>query len=146
MIRPARPDDAEKVAQIAQAAYAPLAKRMDTPPAPMLDDYPARVGEGVVWVLEDGADVLGFIILVDREDALLLENVAVAPEAHGRGAGRRLVAFAEAEAAQRGHSAIRLYTHATMVENQAIYAHLGYERTGQGMEDGYDRVQFEKRL
>lgn len=146
MIRPARADDAGVIALIAEAAYAPLARRMEKAPAPMLDDYAARVSENVVWVFEAKGDVLGFVILVDRDDALLLENVAVAPSAQARGAGRSLVAFAEEEASRRGHSAIRLYTHATMVENQAMYAHLGYDRIGQGMEDGYDRVQFEKRL
>ena len=146
MIRKATADDLPAVQQIVMAAYAPLAERMDKPPAPMLDDYAARIAEGVVEVLDQNGFILGMIILVDKPDALMLENVAVAPDAHGKGIGRRLIDHAEAVAKARGFHRIRLYTHATMTENQAMYAHLGYAETERGEEDGYDRVQFEKRL
>lgn len=144
MIRKAQASDAAAVQRIVAEAYGPLAARMDKPPAPMLDDYAARIAEGVVDVFDRDGVVLGMIILVDREDALMLENVAVAPEAHGQGVGGRLIAHAEASAQRRGYAKIRLYTHATMVENQSMYVHLGYVETARGPEDGYDRVQFEK--
>jgi ribosomal protein S18 acetylase RimI-like enzyme len=63
-----------------------------------------------------------------------------------RPAGRRLLAFAEAEALRRGYREIRLYTHQTMVENQRLYASIGYEETGRGTEAGYDRVFMRKQL
>jgi hypothetical protein len=62
------------------------------------------------------------------------------------GLGRRLLAFAEAEALRRGYREIRLYTHQTMVENQRLYASIGYEETGRGIEAGYDRVFMRKQL
>lgn len=146
MIRRATAEDAATVQWIVREAYAPLAARMDKPPAPMLDDYPARIAEGVVDVFEDAGRVVAMIILVDQSDALMLENVAVAPESHGRGIGRRLIEHAEITARHRGFDRIRLYTHATMVENQAMYVRLGYVETTRGQDEGYDRVQFEKRL
>lgn len=146
MIRPARPADAAAVQRIVAEAYAPLAVRMNKPPAPMLDDYPARIVEGVVEVFEKEGVVVGMIILVDQADALMLENVAVAPEAHGTGVGRRLIDHAEAVARGRGFQRIRLYTHATMVENQTMYTRLGYVETARGQDNGYDRIQFEKQL
>ena len=60
--------------------------------------------------------------------------------------GRRLLAFAEAEALRRGYREIRLYTHQTMVENQRLYASIGYVETGRGTEAGYDRVFMRKQL
>ena len=45
-----------------------------------------------------------------------------------------------------GYREIRLYTHKTMVENQRLYASIGYEETGRGSEAGYDRVFMRKRL
>ena len=146
IIRKARATDADAIERIVADAYRPLAERMDKPPMPMLEDYPARIGEGVVDVIEDQDVVLGMIILVDQPDALMLENVAVAAEAQGRGVGRRLIDHAEAEARRRGQDRIRLYTHVTMVENQRMYAHLGYVETTRGEDEGYDRVQFEKSL
>src|SRR5262249_44062714 len=64
----------------------------------------------------------------------------------GLGLGRRLLAFAEAEALRRGYREIRLYTHQTMVENQRLYASIGYEETGRGAEAGYERVFMRKQL
>ena len=60
--------------------------------------------------------------------------------------GRRLLAFTEAEALRRGYREIRLYTHQTMVENQRLYASIGYEETGRGTKAGYDRVFMRKPL
>ena len=76
----------------------------------------------------------------------MLENVAVAPDAQGQGIGRQLMAFADTQARARGFARIRLYTHTTMVENQAMYLHLGFREIARGLDDGYDRVQFEKTL
>jgi ribosomal protein S18 acetylase RimI-like enzyme len=112
----------------------------------MRDDYAARVSEGVVWVLEEGAQMAAIIVLLPAPDYLLLDNIAVSPARQGLGLGRRLLAFAEEEALRRGHREIRLYTHQTMVENQRLYASIGYEETGRGSEAGYDRVFMRKRL
>lgn len=146
IIRKALASDAAAVERIVAEAYRPLAERMDKLPMPMLDDYAARIEEGVVDVIEDQGNVLGMVILVDQPDGLMLENVAVAGAAQGRGVGRRLIDHAETEAVRRGHNRIRLYTHITMVENQGMYAHLGYVETTRGEDEGYDRVQFEKKL
>ena len=112
----------------------------------MLDDYAARIWEGVVWVIEEGGAIAGIIVLLPRPDHLLLDNIAVAPAWQGRGLGRRLLAFAEAEAARRGYREIRLYTHQTMTENHRLYTAIGYEETGRRTEDGYDRVFMCKQL
>jgi hypothetical protein len=50
------------------------------------------------------------------------------------------------EALRRGYREIRLYTHETMVENQRLYAAIGYEETGRGSEAGYNRVFMRKQL
>jgi ribosomal protein S18 acetylase RimI-like enzyme len=112
----------------------------------MLDNYAARVLEGAVWVLEEGAAVAGIIVLLPAPDYLLLDNIAVSPARQGSGFGRRLLAFAETEALRRGYAEIRLYTHQTMEENQRLYASIGYEETGRGTEAGYDRVFMRKQL
>ena len=45
----------------------------------MLDDYAARVLEGVVWVHEEGAAVAGIVVLLPTTNYLLLDNIAVSP-------------------------------------------------------------------
>jgi len=145
-IRTATSADVPEVRQIVEQAYRDYIPRIGTPPGPMLDDYAARVSEGVVWVIEEGSSTAGIIVLIGKADHLLLDNVAVSPARQGAGLGRRLLAFAEAEAWRRGYREIRLYTHQTMTENQRLYAAIGYEETGRGSADGYDRVFMRKRL
>jgi ribosomal protein S18 acetylase RimI-like enzyme len=145
-IRAATAADVPAIANIVDQAYRHYIARIGKPPEPMLDDYVARVSEGTVWVLEDGAVIAAIIVLLPTSNYLLLDNIAVAPAHQGLGLGRQLLAFAEAEALRRGYREIRLYTHQTMVENQRLYSSIGYEETGRGTEAGYDRVFMRKRL
>jgi len=145
-IRAAAAADVSVIGQIVDQTYRHYIPRIGKPPGPMLDDYAARVSEGVVWVIEEGSTIAGIIVLLPRPGYLLLDNIAVAPARQGAGLGRRLLAFAEAEAVRRGYREIRLYTHQTMTENQRLYAAIGYEETGRGTEAGYERVFMRKRL
>jgi ribosomal protein S18 acetylase RimI-like enzyme len=145
-IRPATAADIPAIAEIVDQAYRPYIDRIGRPPGPMLDDYAARLSEGAVWVLEEGAEIVAIIVLLPAPNYLLLDNIAVSPTRQGSGLGRRLLAFAEDEALRRGYSEIRLYTHQTMIENQRLYASIGYEETGRGSEAGYDRVFMRKQL
>ena len=58
--------------EIVEQAYRHYIARIGKPPGPMLDDYAARVLEGVVWVLEEGAAIAGIIVLVPTTNYLLL--------------------------------------------------------------------------
>ena len=145
-VRAATAADVSAIAETVDQAYRHYVDRMGKPPGPMLDDYAARVLEGVVWVLEEGGATAGIIVLLPAPNYLLLDNIAVSPARQGLGLGRRLLAFAEAEALRRGYREIRLYTHQTMAENQRLYASIGYEETGRGTKAGYERVFMRKRL
>jgi ribosomal protein S18 acetylase RimI-like enzyme len=145
-IRIANTTDVSAIARIVEYAYRHYIPRMGKPPGPMLDDYSARALEGVVWVMEDAKTIVGILVLVPKPDHLLLDNIAVSPSHQGRGFGRRLLEFAEAEALRLGYREIRLYTHETMTENQRLYAAIGYKETGRGNEAEYERVFMRKRL
>jgi ribosomal protein S18 acetylase RimI-like enzyme len=141
-IRRAEAADVAAVEQIVEAAYAPYIPRLGVRPGPMRDDYAALVADGVVWVT--GVPVAGLVVLLARDGYLLLDNIAVAPAAHGQGVGRALLRFAEARAQADGFAEIRLYTHQKMTENIALYARSGWQETGRGRQDGFDRVFFRK--
>ena len=49
-VRAANAADVPAIANIVDQAYRHYVARIGRPPGPMLDDYPARVSEGVVWV------------------------------------------------------------------------------------------------
>ena len=144
-IRAATAADVPAIEEIVNQAYHHYVARIGKPPGPMLEDYAARVSEGVAWVLEDRAATVAIVVLKSEPDYLLLDNIAVRPDRQGQGFGRQLIAFAGAEARRLGHAELRLYTHATMIENIALYTRLGFVETGRGHEDGYDRVFMTKR-
>ena len=145
-IRPAGIADLPAIERIVHDAYAGYIARIGKPPGPMLDDYRRRIRAHEAWVATDGAEIVGVLVLVPKEDHLLLDNIAVPPALHKRGIGRRLIDFAEGEAARRGYDAVRLYTHQAMHENVAMYPRLGYEETGRGEQDGFRRVFYRKAI
>jgi ribosomal protein S18 acetylase RimI-like enzyme len=147
-IRPAEPGDAAAIRDLVRAAYAGYVGRIGKQPAPMLEDYPALIRAGEVWVLagEAGVEVLGVLVMRPAEDHLFVDNVAVAPGHQGRGLGRELMAFAEERAERDGLPEIRLYTNEKMHENLAVYGKLGFEETGRRLDGGYRRVFMRKRL
>lgn len=146
MIRPARHADRPAIERIVADAFGYYVERLGKPPGPMLDDYREFIENGLAHVLEIDGQIVGYVILVGEPGGLLLENVAVAPQAQGRGHGRTLLAFAEQEARRRGRPRVRLYTNAFMVENIALYLSLGYVETHRAHENGYDRVFMTKEL
>ena len=145
-IRLANAADVPVVAQIVDDAYRHYIPRIGRPPQPMLDDHAKRASDGVVWVIEEGDTIGGIIVLLPEPDHLLLDNIAVVPARQGTGLGRRLLAFAEAEAVRRGYSEVRLYTNVLMTENRRLYTTIGCEETGRTTGAGFERVFMRKRL
>ena len=145
-VRTARPEDTAVIGDLVQASYSKYAERIGKEPAPMLEDYAALIEACEVWVLVEGEEVLGVLVMRPAEDYLFVDNIAVAPECQGRGLGRELVAFAEEKASEHGLPEVRLYTNEKMHENLAVYARLGFEETGRGLDGGYRRVFMRKRL
>lgn len=146
IIRPAALADLPAIERIAKSAYAPYIARIGREPAPMLEDYSCLVLAQQAWVLEEDETIAGFIVLLDAQEALLLDNVAISPEAQGQGHGRRLLAFAEQQARLASHSCVRLYTNQAMTENIALYGRHGYVETHRAVEHGLHRVYMSKSL
>ncbi len=110
----------------------------------MDDDHAARIAAGQLHVLVADEAVIGCIALIHEADAMLLDNIAIAPAAQGKGYGRILLNFAEAETLAHVYAAIRLYTNVAMTENIALYARLGYIETHRAVEHGLHRVFMRK--
>ncbi|WP_286896544.1 GNAT family N-acetyltransferase [Achromobacter sp. UBA2119] len=148
LIRVALAGDVPALERIVREAYSPYIARNGATPGPMLDDYPARVAQGVVHVLESKVGIEGLIVLIPESDdsCMLLDNIAVSPTAQGKGHGRTLLQWAEDSARRAGFSRIRLYTQEVMSENIAIYTRRGYVETHRATEIGLKRVFMQKTL
>lgn len=149
--------DRAAIEALVERAYAAYLPRMGRRPAPMDDDYGARIAAGQAWVVPEGdggrdgggggekaGGLLALLVLERQPGFLLVDNIAVAEAARGQGLARRLLAFAEAEARRLGYAELQLYTHRSMTENQALYRHLGWELYRWTREKGFERAYFRK--
>lgn len=147
MIRRATASDEPAIRQCAERAYSRYVAAIGKRPAPMDADYLALITAGQVHVsVDQHQQLLGYIAFYPQGDCMLLDSVAVLPEAAGRGVGKALIQFCEDTARHHKLRAVQLYTNEKMRDNLAIYPRLGYRETERLSEDGFRRVFFEKRL
>lgn len=145
MIRPAKSSDLEVVRRIAREAYQTYVSRIGREPAPMIADFHGHLDAGELWVL-DLPPVTGYIVMYEKDGALQIDNLAVAPLSHGSGFGRQLLDHAEERAVAAGLPLITLYTNVHMKENLSFYPAHGFSEIARRHEDGFDRVFFSKSL
>jgi GNAT superfamily N-acetyltransferase len=147
-VRPARPEEAEAVGALVEAAFSRHIAAVGRRPAPMDDDHAARIAQGQQYVADgdEPGTLAASIALVEENGYLVVNNVAVAPDRQRQGHGRALLAFAEDEARRRGLPEIRLHTHARMADNLIMYPRLGYVEARRESRGGFDRVLFVKTL
>ncbi len=145
-LRPATPSDLPSVEALVQAAYQPWVSVIGARPGPLMDDYARAIAAGQVTVLDGQGGIEAILVLIPLPDAMLLDNVAVAPEAQGKGHGAQLMRLAETRARQSGFDRLRLYTHEKMAANIALYQRAGYVITHRVTERGLNRIYMEKPL
>ncbi|WP_110643270.1 GNAT family N-acetyltransferase [Salinicola sp. CPA57] len=162
ILREARLSDLPAIEALVKAAYGHYVDRIGKIPGPIrdIDDhrYAHHIEAGHVSLLfedvtskksvdaDNGDEPVGLLVLIPQPDTLLLDNVAVAPTAQGRGFGKVLMQVAEARARQLEFDSITLYTQELMHDNLAIYRRYGYVETRRVRERGLDRVYLRKPL
>ena len=138
--------DVPAIGTIVDAAYGHYVERIGRLPKPMAADHAAAVRDHEVWVLDDSGETVAVLELIDGDDHVFIENVAVHPQYQGMGLGRRLLDHAESVARARGRPEIRLETNERFVENLAIYRARGFEEIGRTPVGGTAVVELRKRL
>lgn len=145
-LRLALPADHAAVVALVNAAYEKYIPRIGRKPMPMTADYQDLIARNVVYVMEREGVLRGVLVLWRERDGVLLENIAVSPEFQGQGIGKFLLEWVESYTRGLGLTMIFLYTNVKMVENVAIYKHLGYVETKREEGDGFRRVYMAKQL
>lgn len=136
--------DVDQIKALIVAAYTPWVEVIGAIPAPMKDDYARAIAQGLVQVLVGAREIEAVLVLIPLPDAMLIDNVAVAPEAQGRGHAKRLLTAANGAAATEGYKTLRLYTHEKMASNIGFYHRNGFGITKRITEHGLNRVYMEK--
>jgi ribosomal protein S18 acetylase RimI-like enzyme len=173
MITPARPADAGELLTVQRAAYLiegerygsfrlpPLTETLDevraTLDAATLDaaardaaarsaDGVARDGGTVVLVARLGHRLVGSVRARVDGDTAHIGRLAVAPDLHGHGIGRRLLTAIEQALAGRV-TRFELFTGADSEANLRLYRSAGYRDTGhRAIDSGPGLAYLEKRL
>ena len=146
MIRPAQSRDAAIVPAFVHEASGHWIPRLGRVPGLIKDDYARHIAAHQLWVLEVAGEIVGLVVLEEQPQHLLLENVAVLPREQGKGYGQSLVTFAEQEAVKRCFAELQLCTNVRMVENIAIYQHLGFTKIGRISGEGFEQICLAKRV
>ncbi|MDT8345978.1 MAG: GNAT family N-acetyltransferase [Thermohalobaculum sp.] len=123
-------------------AFAIMEGRIDPPSSAhrlTADSMAGQARTGEVWAIIESEAPIACMFLTPRPDAMYLGKVAVRPDRQGLGLGRQLAALAEARARALGLPALELQSRIEMTEIHAIYARLGFVRTGATAHPGYDR-------
>jgi ribosomal protein S18 acetylase RimI-like enzyme len=145
-LRSATGADASKVAVLVDAAYGNYVERIGMMPRPMTEDYAEVIAKRQVTLAESHGTIVGMIVLTIDDQGFVIDNVAVDPSHRGKGLGRVLLKFAEAEARRAGFDSIYLYTHEKMNENLAIYTRIGYVEYDRRSQGEFSLVYMRKHL
>ncbi|MDX8477842.1 GNAT family N-acetyltransferase [Mesorhizobium sp. VK24D] len=129
-IRQALAGDLQAVVALTTPAYAPYTALFGAPPIPVTEDYAPRIERGEIWLLEEGSELAGLIVLEWHPDHSMIFSVAVAPAFQGKKLGIKLLNFADEQARSWGLPEVRLYTNSRMERNIALYSAYGYRETG----------------
>ena len=134
-VRPARLEDDAALVRIDEQTWTP-----EVSPAPQPPAGTALLGERVppedVLVAELDGAVAGYALLARgfpvpaHAHVLVLNGLAVAPEAGGRGVGRALVEAAVAEARRRGARKLTLRVLGPNAVARRLYARCGFVEEG----------------
>jgi ribosomal protein S18 acetylase RimI-like enzyme len=137
-IREIRPDEHADLAALTVAAYAAIGADLDDDYRSELADVAGRARDAVVLVAVDGGTVVGGVTYVPDAGNPLSEHadahaasirmLAVSPDAHRRGIGRRLTEACTARAASEGRESVVLHTIDTNEPAIGFYQALGFER------------------
>ncbi len=141
-VRLARPDDLDRIEAIVAAAYESYMRRMGFPPIQLLRDDSEAIEAGHIWVAGD--PIVGAIILIELDDTLLVENLAVDPSAQSTGLGRQLMEHAEETAARLALRRVVLHRNEVNLQHQGFFVHLGYSEADRRSEHGQRRAFMEK--
>lgn len=125
-LRQAVPEDAGAIRSLTREAYAKWVPVLGREPIPMAVDYDEAVRKHRFDLLYVAEDLVGLIETEEKDDYLLIENVAVRPNHQGKGFGRVLIAHAEQLAATAGYKDVKLYLPRLFADNLILYDRLGY--------------------
>lgn len=141
-VRAWQADDREGAASIIATVLAEYGLHFDSATADRdayaVEESYLQPGEGGFWVVENQAGALvgtaGLRPWSGRPGTAEVRKMYLLREARGRGLGRHLLAFLEAQARSLGYTRVMLETASVLEEAVALYESAGYRDTSEEIE------------
>jgi N-acetylglutamate synthase-like GNAT family acetyltransferase len=144
-LRRANPQDALALALCVDAAYHPHLSQTGKLVSTLEAHYTQLIALYQVWTAVVQGEIIGGLVLIPKEDHMLLANIVVHPEHQGKGIGQALLELADGEALGQGYQEIHLYTNIDMTKNIDMYRRSGWTEIQSGMQEGH-RISMRKVL
>jgi ribosomal protein S18 acetylase RimI-like enzyme len=147
ILRPAAPDEAAAIGDLARDAFSMYTERIGREPEPMVADYAEIIQRGGVMVAMIGKQIAGYVEMYVRDDHLFIDKIAVSPEFQNQGIAHAVYGLIAITARAHGLPRLRLYTNAAMHENISLYEQAaGFTVTERKEEHGFERVFMDREL
>ncbi|WP_375385506.1 GNAT family N-acetyltransferase [uncultured Microbacterium sp.] len=138
LIRLARPDEYDEVGRLTETSYLASYDTLTPEYRQSLRDAAARAALGDIWIASDeGGSILGTVWVARTGEHLSelaqdgevdFRQLAVTPEARGRGVGEALTRHILALARDRGAHRVVMNSGPEMTGAHALYAKIGFRR------------------
>lgn len=129
MIRRAELSDVAEMVVCVDAAYAALHKRGIKLPA-VSEGLDQDVRDHLVWLSLGDGRIEGVIVVAAKGDHAHLMNIAVHPDATGKGIAKSLIDTSILQLRRLNVGRMDLTTHVDIPENVSLYEYLGWKETG----------------
>jgi GNAT superfamily N-acetyltransferase len=125
-IKQAGPDEAALVRGITLRAYAKWVPVIGREPMPMTVDYEKAVLACSIDILSFDDVPVAVVVFERKEDSLYIDNLAVEPEAQGKGYGLQLLRHVEQVARNENIGRLTLLTNGAFASNVSFYQTHGF--------------------
>ena len=143
-IRPAVTKDYGEIMTLQRASFVDEARLYGTPDVPALNESAQelsdRLAKSRTWVAIDQTRIIGAVSLRAYRGDPDIERLMVAPDRRGEKISSQLLAAAEHAAIKSNIRSLQLIVGDLAVDNQRIYAHLGWHRVSSFQLAGYEGV------
>jgi len=141
-LRKATTADAAMIAGVIAASFAQYRGRLVPESGAFretAENIAAELGRGAAAIVaERNGEMLGCVLVEEKEGDLYFGRLSVVPTARGQGLARKLIDAVEAEARRRGLAGVRLGVRVVLTDNQRLFLALGYRETSREAHPGFD--------
>ena len=142
VLRTATTDDADAIARVIAASFEQYRGKLNPESGAFRETaggIAAELTRGAsAIVAERNGEIVGCVLVEEKEGDLYFGRLSVLPSARGRGLARQLIEAVETEARRRGLAGVRLGVRMVLTDNQRLFQALGYRETSREAHPGFD--------